>query len=250
MELPDSTPPAFTIPKEAYPVLIAVATLYADILAFMNELGFCFVYQIPIDLISLNLTSLLVLPSLGLVAAIIGFFVLPLFTEKSAAEGIFALAVFGIGATILIVLSQRMEILALLIYFGCWASVGYLLRVLAPSFHLSPKERRNGYYRNIAAAMALSIPFTFGYSSWTATAWPRYAFRQDNTAYLVLRVYNDNVVAAPYRLLPSEPQHFWGLIRKRTPIALDGSLRILRAGPGANLGWERLPPGTVIQPKL
>jgi hypothetical protein len=77
---------------------------------------------------------------------------------------------------------------------------------------------------------------------------PGYVLSRDRVDYLVVRIYGDNVVAARYRSL-TDLQGRKDATRRRKILALDGSLRVLRIGRDENMFMERLPIGTIIQPK-
>ncbi len=239
-------------------IVAAIATLLGYGLVFAFEAGFCSVYRIPLALVNLNLTTAL---SFAFAATGLLIYMISLSSYISSLYSADDPTTLHLRANALLLTA----FLAALFYrnfptwlvaiaaIGVFASLGPLWRRFATKEPTGSRIERDYFFQlkapiRLAIGTALII-FELVYvgGTFAATREPRYVFGQNGAQYLVLRIYGDEVIAAPYKITPTVTRFLW-LAAKGEALRLDGSLLIQKLGATRDSEWRQRPAGSSIDP--
>ena len=197
--------------KPWIPLLIGIAPALGYAFAYVHELGYCGVYNIPPDFIRLDLTTILV----AIAAALIGLVLLawslslilsiPLYMSMIRKKVYFAfilLVFYGVFAFFYLTVEESKQLGIMLIFFMLIFFIGPWLSRKLPSKRKRqdiPLNRliRNKYiqYSFIVGYMVFLL-LSFGYLAGRSDAFQKEIFYvpSSNPELIVLKIYGDNIV--------------------------------------------------------
>ena len=237
-------PPAFF---RSSAVTVAVATLMAYAIVFAYEAGFCSFYDIPLNLITLNLTT-------GLAAS--GTVIAGLFTvlinrvpfgriwliktddqfrqwgDNLAYAAFFSVLFLRLGFNSIVIgcllvliprsvsaLVSRFPKLRLNITTEQGATYLQIIgRRLSPKVHFA------------AACVAMILTVCFAYGRFDGSFEPQYKFTADGQSYLLLRIYGDYLIAAPFTVKTNYETPVFFTAQRETVTLVDRRLRVFKLG--------------------
>lgn len=221
------------------PLLIVIATALGYGLAYVHELGYCEVYHIPVDLIRLDLTTILVAitASLGGLAILVWLvfqtMTIPLYISAIRKKIYLALSCFillGLFGFFYLTVEEFKQLGIMFLFFLLFVFVApWLIRKIPTKRKRLdiPIDRwmNNKYFQyGFIVVFVIAFIFVSGYLAGRSDAWKKEIFLvpSSNPELVVLKVYGDNVVCGK-------------LVQKSDEIGLGPTINLLRLDNISNL---------------
>jgi hypothetical protein len=231
-------------------MVIALATLAAYALVFSYEVGFCWYYGIPYNLISLNLTT-----GLGVAVALLSAFYTLVFLEypfgklwllrkdedfRTWADRITWWTIYG-GALTFGGLNC-VAIIALIVFTDLTAPrmrrilmkskrvTGFLAQQSGPMFYQVVGRRLPPRLHFLLSLVVFFLIVSFVYGRYRASVEPELISTANGRHYIMLQFYGDYVVAAPYVILKNQNLRYLEGYVRQDVLAVQPGLRIFKLG--------------------